>query len=238
MTLGELVDGAVQLSTLALDAASVSDPLTTVNRVSDLAAKLIPCVAADVVRVTSFGELRVLASSDAGLSDLTGVLWHRWPHRPLSPSVQGPIRSHNHGSGYSAELLADCGIACELMFALQVGDSDHGYLRFLFRDTTSRVSSVGRLAAAFSVQAAITVDRAALLVAVAGLAAAVTTNRDIAAAAGILMAQRDIGYDDAYLVLRSASQNSNRKLRDVADQVLNSRRLPDRPGAAGQTPVP
>jgi hypothetical protein len=39
------------------------------------------------------------------------------------------------------------------MFALQINGSDHGYLRFLFQDNVSPSSPIGRLAAAFSVQA-------------------------------------------------------------------------------------
>jgi len=225
MTLGDMVDGAVQLSTLALDAANVPDPSTTVSRLTDLAAKLIPCTAADIVRVTAVGELRILASSDIGVSELTVQAWQRWPHVPLSPAVHAPLASDNHGSGYPIELRAVCGITTELMFALQVGERHHGYLRFLFQDTTSRTAPIGRLAAAFSVQAAIAIDRAALHMQIAGLQTAITTNRDIAAAVGILMVQRNIDYEGAYQLLRSTSQNGNRKLRDVAAEVLISRQL-------------
>ena len=89
MTISEVVDGATQLSTLAMDVASVPDPVMTVGRVTDLAVKLIPCLAADVVRVTPVGELRIRASSDAGLSDLTLTTWQRWPHVPLSEPFKG-----------------------------------------------------------------------------------------------------------------------------------------------------
>jgi len=222
MTLTEVVDGATQLSTLSLDAANVPDPGMTASRVTDLAAKLIPCVAVDVVRVTAVGDLRILASSDPGLSRLTLPSWQRWPHFPLSDAVQGPSCWDYHGSGYPGALLADCGIVSELMFAMRVGDNDHGYLRFLFQDNVSRSSSVGRLAAAFAVQAAIAVDRAALQVSVTNLQAAIHTNRDISAAVGILMAQKGINYPDAYQLLRSVSQNTNRKLRNVAAEILNS----------------
>jgi hypothetical protein len=220
MTLTEVVDGATQLSLLALDVASVSDPGMTASRVTDLAVKLIPCVAVDVVRVTTVGDLKILASSDPGLSQLTLPSWHRWPHVPLSDAVQGPCRVDNHGSGYPAALLADCGIVSELMFALRVGDTHHGYLRFLFQDNVSRSSPVGRLAAAFAVQAAIAVDRAALQVSVMNLQTAIDTNRDISAAVGILMVHQGINYPDAYQRLRAISQNTNRKLRNVAAEIL------------------
>ena len=225
MTISEVVDGATQLSTLAMDVASVPDPAMTVGRVTDLAVKLIPCLAADVVRVTPVGELRIRASSDAWLSELTLTTWQRWPHVPLSEAVQGRCRSANHGSGYPAALQADCGIVSELMFGLRINGADHGYLRFLFQETISTASPIGRLAAAFSVQAANAVDRAALQVTVVNLQTAIDSNRDISAAVGILMAQQGIGYQDAYLLLRSASQHNNRKLRYVAAAILAGHEL-------------
>jgi hypothetical protein len=228
MTISEVVDGAVQLSTLASDVANLQDPAMAGSRVADLACKLVPCAAADVVRVTSHGELRIMASSDAVLSGCTLAVWQRWPHVPLSAAVQGPCRSHNHASGYFPDLLASCGVATELMFALRVGDTDHGYLRFLFRDSVTSSSDLRRLGAALAAQAVIALDRAALQIAVANLQTAIETNRDIGAAVGILMAHHSIDYQDAYLLLRTTSQNDNRKLRDVAAEVLSTREIPAR----------
>jgi hypothetical protein len=228
MTISEVVDGATQLSTLALDAASVPDPGMTISRVTDLAVKLIPCGAADVVRVTAAGDLRIMASSDPGLSELTVAAWRRWPHIPLSEAVQGPCRSINHGSGYPGTLLLDCGIVTELIFALRMGDTDHGYLRFLFYEDVALSAPIGRLAAAFSVQAAIAIDRATLQLAVTQLQTAIDTNRDIGAAVGILMAREGISYQGGYQLLRSTSQNTNRKLRTVAAEILAGQELPAR----------
>ena len=51
---------------------------------------------------------------------------------------------------------------------------------------------------------------------VADLEAALVTSRTIGAALGILMAQRNIGQEQALLVLRGASQRTNTKMRDLA----------------------
>jgi AmiR/NasT family two-component response regulator len=82
------------------------------------------------------------------------------------------------------------------------------------------------LAAAFAVQAAIAVDRAACQLAVTNLHIAIDTNRNIGAAVGILMAQQGISYEAAFHLLRSRSQNDNRKLRDVAAEILTSHDQP------------
>lgn len=58
------------------------------------------------------------------------------------------------------------------------------------------------------------------------LQTALETNRRIAAAVGVLMARRLVEYDTALALLRHASQDANRKMRDVADEVLTAGELP------------
>lgn len=54
----------------------------------------------------------------------------------------------------------------------------------------------------------------------ANLERALTSNRQIGVAIGILMALHKVTSDRAFLLLREASNKSNRKLRDVADHVV------------------
>lgn len=55
---------------------------------------------------------------------------------------------------------------------------------------------------------------------IANLELALTSNRRIGAATGILMYRHKITDDQAFELLRAASQISQRKLRDVAEEVL------------------
>lgn len=55
---------------------------------------------------------------------------------------------------------------------------------------------------------------------------ALKSSRVIGTAIGVIMASRDVGEDDAFTVLKVASQNSNRKLREVATDLVNSAHLP------------
>jgi hypothetical protein len=57
------------------------------------------------------------------------------------------------------------------------------------------------------------------------LAIALDTNRDIGAAIGILMANRHLTKDAAFNVLRIASQDTNRKLSDLAAEVIKTGEL-------------
>jgi hypothetical protein len=71
-----------------------------------------------------------------------------------------------------------------------------------------------------------------------GLSTALQSNRDIGAAIGILMSRLLLTREQAFDLMRVASQRSNRKLRDIANDVLDSgtleipaplRRAGDRP---------
>lgn len=229
MTDDDQIDMAVCLSTLALDVSSLSDPATTASRVTDLAAKLIPCVAADIVRNTLAGELRIVASSDAGLSALTRRAWHLWPHLPLSPTVVEHYRGDHDGGSYSRQLRADCNIAAELIFDLRVGPDDYGHLRFLFRDGAAQSSTVVSVAAAFATHAMLALDRAALQFQVTNLRAALSNSRAIGTAIGILMARHSLRSDGAFEMLRTASQHQNRKLHDLAVDVCETGEIPPTP---------
>jgi len=58
------------------------------------------------------------------------------------------------------------------------------------------------------------------------LAEAIDSNRCIGAAIGILMGWHRLAQDQAFSLLRRTSQNSNRKLGDIADDVLHRGDIP------------
>jgi hypothetical protein len=61
------------------------------------------------------------------------------------------------------------------------------------------------------------------------LESALTSNRQIGTAMGILMARHKVTEDQAFTMLRVSSQNLHRKLRDVAADVTETGTLPDLP---------
>jgi hypothetical protein len=68
----------------------------------------------------------------------------------------------------------------------------------------------------------------------ANLETALQSSREIGAALGILMAHRKVTQDDAFAMLRRASQNLHRKLREVAAEVVETGTLPDVPAPLAQ----
>ncbi len=60
---------------------------------------------------------------------------------------------------------------------------------------------------------------------VVNLRRAIASNRQIGAAVGVIMRERDVDYDGAFAVLRRASQDSNVPIVEVAQTVLHLRRM-------------
>jgi len=56
---------------------------------------------------------------------------------------------------------------------------------------------------------------------------ALKSSRKIGAAIGMIMASRMVTEDEAFAILKQASQKSNRKLRELAADLVDSRRLSD-----------
>ena len=66
----------------------------------------------------------------------------------------------------------------------------------------------------------------------AGMRAAMASRAVIEQAKGILMERRKFTEDQAFTELTRASQNTNIKLRDVADELVRTGALPDQPPTA------
>jgi len=67
---------------------------------------------------------------------------------------------------------------------------------------------------------------------------ALSSARQIGMAMGVLMGTLKCGPEQAFALLRSTSQTSNRKLRDVADDVILTGALPDTGRRAGTSVTP
>jgi AmiR/NasT family two-component response regulator len=65
----------------------------------------------------------------------------------------------------------------------------------------------------------------------AGMRAAMASRAVIEQAKGILMERKKFTEDQAFTALTRASQNTNIKLRDVADELVRTGALPERPRA-------
>jgi len=117
---------------------------------------------------------------------------------------------------------ADAGAASMLCFQLYVEDDDLGALNLYSREPDAFGDESERIGLLFASHAAVAFADARKL---DQLHRAVATRDLIGQAKGMLMERYTIGEDQAFLVLTRASQGSERKLRDVAEELVRTGRL-------------
>lgn len=119
------------------------------------------------------------------------------------------------------------GVASSLSLPLHTGGRVVGALNLYSREPAN-FGGTEQQAAMFAAQASVTLANAQALERAQELArnlAVALENRDvIGQAKGILMAAEGVSSDDAFAVLRRASQRENRKLRDIAQEIVERRR--------------
>jgi GAF domain-containing protein len=132
---------------------------------------------------------------------------------------------------FSHRAVEETGVRSMLSFRLFVEAQTIGALnlysreRRAFDDHARAVGTILATHAALAVRAAQDKERADQL------DLALQTNREIGVAIGVLMARGRMTQEEAFTLLRSASQRLNRKLRDVAAQVVDTGSVPERPTA-------
>jgi AmiR/NasT family two-component response regulator len=109
-------------------------------------------------------------------------------------------------------LLIDAGVS-----ALVLGSAQPGF----FTDELLTLGSILADHAALSLSAASSGERAA------NLELALGSNRRIGIALGVIMCQGRCTDEQAFAVLRNASQTTHRKLRDVAEDVIFTGLVPE-----------
>jgi hypothetical protein len=132
----------------------------------------------------------------------------RWPEFASVAVQQTPVRSV---LSYRLAVDQDRPIASLNLYATR----PHAFTPNAVRETAS-------LAGHATIALAYLAERQTRL----QLDAALSSNRRIGAALGILMARHRLTHEQAFLSLRQASQNTNRKLRDLAEDILETGDVP------------
>ncbi|MEN3360096.1 MAG: hypothetical protein V7637_4078, partial [Mycobacteriales bacterium] len=120
------------------------------------------------------------------------------------------------------------GIRSMLAYRLFTDQDTLGSLNLYAATPQSFTDDVLPVGAVFAAHAAMAFAQAREVEQISHLEQAMASNRTIGTAIGLLMARRHLSSDEAFELLRSTSQLSNRKLRDLAEQVVRSGDLPGR----------
>ena len=119
---------------------------------------------------------------------------------------------------FSARAAAETGVRSMMSFRLHVAEHTLGALNYYSRAARAFDRDADRIGAVFAAHAAVAISAS---VSAEQSTAAIASRDVIGQAKGILMAREDITDDDAFALLTRASQRLNRKLRDVASDVIH-----------------
>jgi transcriptional regulator with GAF, ATPase, and Fis domain len=200
----------------------------TVEAVVQFALQALPCSYAGVVLVTRGGRLEIAAVTDPVIE----TIYHWQLQTGEGPVItaareQVLVRVHDAADDPRwpswAETITGLGIRNVLQMPLTVAGRVAGVLG-LYNIEPDRFSDDDEAVAH------ILARHASIAVATArheeNLAQAVDARKLVGQAMGILMERYDLDSDRAFEVLRRYSQDGNLKLRDVAQQLIDTRLLP------------
>jgi GAF domain-containing protein len=199
------------------------------DRIAQLAKRVIP--GADEVSVT------LVTSKGAATAAYTGDLAMQADERqygldggPCLDAGRGGVvliirdmRTEDRWPDYAPE-AAKSGVLSSLSVPLPIQEDVVGALNIYSRKPDAFGDEATALGVTFAAYAAIAVANANTFVSTAELAdqmqAAMKSRVDIEQAKGILMAREGITPDEAFEILVRASQRENRKLRDIARDIV------------------
>jgi transcriptional regulator with GAF, ATPase, and Fis domain len=130
---------------------------------------------------------------------------------------------------FSRRAAEETGVRSMLSFRLFVGGDTIGALNLYSRKVGAFDGHARAVGTILSAHAALAIRSVNDKQRAEQLDQALLSNREIGMAMGMLMVHGRMTQEEAFAVLRRASQHLNRKLRDVAADVVETGRLPTRP---------
>jgi putative methionine-R-sulfoxide reductase with GAF domain len=217
-------DLADRLSDLARSLQSENDPASTLTRIVQAAVTAIPGVDDASISVV-LGRRRVEAQAASGeLPRRVDALQAETAQGPCLDAVYEEhtvrvpdMRSETRWPRFAARAAA-AGAGSMLCFQLWVEGDNLGALNLYSRSPAAFDDESEHIGLLFASHAAVAFAGARQQ---ASLHVALTTRDLIGQAKGVLMERHKITGGAAFELLVAASQDSNRKLRDVADELVS-----------------
>ncbi len=222
---------------LLLSALQQDAPLSEVlDLILAAGVESVPGCAAVSVALATDGRLQSAASTAAWATDLDDAQLRSGSGPLPAAAAPGAVASTadlGAEDGWPQDSTATSGARrSAVSFGLVIGGAGPGVLT-LYSDVDGHFSApalrLGDVLAAHAASAlARTLERRAYEARTEAWQRALASRDLIGQAKGVLMEQRGLTSDEAFNVLRDASQRLNVKLRDLAEHVVTDRRLPDR----------
>jgi len=232
----DLVQTFSALQSLLLTAQGIDEFLTEVAK---LAAGVVQPRASCGITIRRHGQPLTVASSDSRAEQVDQAQYGAGTGPCLDSLESGAVidvpdlSADTRWTDFRHQALAH-GIYCSVSIPLSIDGSTVGALNLYASDPHAFDQAARQHAETFATQAAtaltLALRSAAQAEDTAHLEQALGSRTVIDQALGILMAQQQCTAEDAFALLRAHSQNNNRKLRDVAADLITQ--------VTGQPPGP
>lgn len=219
---------SVFFAEMALDLHAETTTERTVERIAQYAKIATSCDDAGIMLVRARNRIETAAATSkrVGESHNLQIMYDEGPcldaiESPQSflvPDTEGDVRWPHWGPA-----VAVLGLRSALSVSLETHERRYGSLNLYAEQTNAFDADDLAVAEIFARHASVAL---AAVHNEEGLHLAVDARKLVGQAQGILMERFDIDADRAFDVLRRFSQANNLKLRDVASQIVESRRLP------------
>jgi len=230
------------------DLMTRADIAVTHERVVSMALKLTGCTSAAILTVVPSAEVRVTTSTDPQLATSLARIAAETGEGPAAQALGCGAGHACHSlprerrwPDYATRVLAETSIRSEAAYPLRAQGQDFGVLSLHSVEDgyfTDDICAVAEIYAGHALMALMHVRERTKA---ANLEIALASNREIGMAIGVLMTSHRVTEQQAFDLLRKASQHAHLKLRDVAAEVVLTGQLPAhaRPAASeGPTPTP
>jgi len=222
---------ASEFARVARDLAETHGVLPTVEAVVHRAVEMVPCdwAAVAVTEHLTWRPARLSASNDPELADVIAQIAGGCG---VSPGIAAfdsgeavvvhDLAEDGRFPEYAAQMLARTGVRSVVSHGLRLAGATVGvmtcYARCpeLFDEAAVERAQLLAQHAVIAIEAALADDRAE------NLEAALARSRTIGAAVGILVERHRLTPDGAFAVLARLSQNHNRKVADVAAELVET----------------
>jgi GAF domain-containing protein len=220
-------DGAERFAQLAVDLHDSDGIEETVQAVVDFALQALDCSHAGVALMTG-GRLEIPATTDPVVAEIY-ALQIGGGDGPLTVSLRehaivlvSDISTDDRWPDWAAKVL-ELGVHSVLDVPLTTSAGTVGVLGLYSTEPDAFGPDEEAIAHILARHASVAVASARQE---DSLAQAIDARKLVGQAMGILMERYDLDDDRAFAVLRRYSQTTNTKLRDVAQQLIETRKLP------------
>jgi GAF domain-containing protein len=214
---------------LALELHDLGSVDETVEAVVQFARQAVWCKQASVVLITRGRRPEVVALTDPQLTDLYRLQIDAGAGPLLTVIETGQtllipdVVTETRWPAQWSEQVVAAGIRSAMHLPLVVSGRAEAVLSLYSEQTDGFDTDDIAIAHILARHAAVAIARARND---ASMAQAIDARKLVGQAMGILMERYDLDSDRAFEVLKRYSQHNNRKLRDVAQELIGTRKLP------------